>query len=131
MLFIYMFEDNARFAPRVASIYESHKQNGDLLFTSYLSLGEVLAGVYNLAPERAEGVKAMFAAAKFRLLPFGSRCAEPFGRLRSQKISSADALHLATASAENIDLFLTGDKRLQKLRVPGIKFVADIDLDLF
>lgn len=130
MLFIYMFEDNARFAPRVDSIYASHQSRGDLLFTSYLALGEVLAGVYKLAPERASDIKEMFAETKFKLLPFDAECAEPFGRLRSQNISSSDALHLATASATGIDMFLTGDKRLQKIHVPGIKFIADIEIDV-
>jgi len=131
MLFIYMFEQNPQFEGRVRSIYDSHQSRGDMLFTSYLALGEVLAGTYKVDSSRADEVKAMFLQSKFGLLPLGLNCVDPFGELRSQNISIADSLHLATASATGMDLFLTADKKLLKLRVPGIQFIVDLDTNLF
>jgi uncharacterized protein len=34
-------------------------------------------------------------------------------------------MHLACAASAGIDLFLTSDKQLLKLDVPGIQFIAD------
>jgi len=61
-------------------------------------------------------------------LPFDKGAVEPFGRLRGeQKLKIADAIHLACAASAGIDLFLTGDKQLLKIDVPGIQFIADFN----
>jgi predicted nucleic acid-binding protein len=39
----------------------------------------------------------------------------------------ADAIHLACAASAGIDLFLTGDKQLTKLDIPGIQFIAEFN----
>jgi predicted nucleic acid-binding protein len=62
----------------------------------------------------------------FTFLPFDAGAVAPFSRLRArEKLRIADSIHLACAAAAGIDLFLTGDKRLLKLDVPGIQFIAD------
>jgi predicted nucleic acid-binding protein len=38
-----------------------------------------------------------------------------------------DSIHLACAASAGIDLFLTGDKQLARLDVPGIQFTADFN----
>jgi hypothetical protein len=43
------------------------------------------------------------------------------------KVKSADSINLACAASAGIDLFLTGDKQLMKLNVPGIQFIADFE----
>lgn len=50
----------------------------------------------------------------------------PFSQLRAHhKLGVADSIHLACAASAGIDLFLTGDKQLIRLDVPGIQFIAD------
>jgi predicted nucleic acid-binding protein len=51
-----------------------------------------------------------------------------FAFLRSSsKLKIADSIHLACAASAGIDLFLTGDKQLAKLDVPGIQFIAEFN----
>jgi uncharacterized protein len=64
----------------------------------------------------------------FSYLPFGSGAVEPFSRLRAkEKLKVADCIHLACAASAGIDLFLTGDKQLLSLDIPGIQFIADFN----
>jgi predicted nucleic acid-binding protein len=68
----------------------------------------------------------------FTYLPFDAGAVEPFSKLRSkQKVKIADAIHLACAASAGIDLFLTGDKQLTKLDVPGIQFIVDFNVPVF
>jgi hypothetical protein len=46
------------------------------------------------------------------------------------RTSAANSIHLARAAAIGVDLFLTGDKDLRKLHIPGIKFIDGIDTQL-
>jgi hypothetical protein len=43
------------------------------------------------------------------------------------KTKVADSINLACAASAGMDLFLTGDKGLVKLIVPGIQFVAHFE----
>jgi hypothetical protein len=61
-------------------------------------------------------------------LPFDQGAVRPFSRLRAkEKLKAANCIHLACAASAGIDLFLTGDKQLLKLDVPGIQFIADFN----
>ena len=127
MLFIYLLEDNEQYASRVESIYNRMQARGDALFTSFLSLGELLAGARRLS-QREKELRDDFAAMKVQLLPFDGGAVETFASLRAvQKLATADSIHLACAASRGVDLFLTGDKRLAKQIVPGIQFVSSID----
>ena len=64
----------------------------------------------------------------FSYLRFLDDAVNTFSNLRSvHKIKTADSIHLASAGAAGVDLFLTGDKDLTKLHVPGIHFIADFN----
>ena len=64
----------------------------------------------------------------FSYLPFDDGAVAPFSRLRGKlKVRIADSVHLACAASAGIDLFLTGDKQLTKLDVPGIQFIAEFN----
>jgi hypothetical protein len=43
------------------------------------------------------------------------------------RVSQADGIHLATAAASKVDLFITNDGELRKLKIQGIRFFADLD----
>jgi hypothetical protein len=42
-------------------------------------------------------------------------------------VKSPDAIHLGTAAEAKTDLFVTNDKQLQRLTIPGISFIAGLD----
>jgi uncharacterized protein len=129
MIAVYLLEDHPVFAPRVLQILERSMKRNDLLFTSYLALGEILAGVEKSPkPEKTQQVKNVLEEIGFSYLPFGSGAVEPFSRLRAkEKLKVADCIHLACAASAGIDLFLTGDKQLLRLDIPGIQFIADFN----
>ena len=129
ILFIYLLEGNPRFSTRVWELLGRSRKRGDKMFTSYLALGEVMAGASkspNLPSARI--VQETLGEMGFTCLPFDEGAVGPFARLRSyENLKAADAIHLACAASAGIDLFLTGDKQLAKLDVPGIQFIADFN----
>ena len=44
MVFVYWLENHPQYAPRAEHIFRSMQSRGDQLCTSYLTMGEVLAG---------------------------------------------------------------------------------------
>jgi predicted nucleic acid-binding protein len=133
MVFIYWLEGHPEYSARVEEIFQAMLERGDRLCASYFSLGEVLAGplTHNQTELEAK-VLALFDSGGIELLPFDRKAAERFARLRATaKMSAADAIHLACASTSGVDLFLTHDKDLKKLRVDGIQFIAGLDVNVF
>lgn len=127
MLFIYVLEGHKHYGPIVKSIYERMQLRGDLLCTSYLSLGEILAGARQ-SPQAADTLREEFADMRVQLLAFDSGSVDTFASLRAvQKLATADSIHLACAAARGIDLFLTGDKQLSRQIVPGIQFISSLE----
>jgi predicted nucleic acid-binding protein len=127
MLFIYLLEDNPEFSERVRELLERSLKRGDQLFTSYLAVGEVLAGMNT--PQGCLGEQAVqetVGEMGFTCLPFDEGAVGPFARVRSiERLKIADSIHLACAASAGIDLFLTGHKQLHKLIVPGIQFISN------
>lgn len=132
MLFIYWLEDHPTHAPRVKQIFEWMEERGDTLCTSTFSVGEVLAGPYRRNAEAlAADIRRFFRSPAIELLPFTIDAAERFARIRAQhQVSPADAIHLACASSGGVNLFLTNDRRLLKVRIEDIDFIAGMDINL-
>jgi len=132
MLFIYLFQSDPKFGKRVVHLRKRSLERGDELCTSALALGEVLAGVHrDKTPEEAARVRAGILDAGVKILPFDASAADTFGRIRAaHRTAAADSIHLACAAVAGVDLFLTGDKNLVKLHIPGIKFIAGLDTSL-
>ena len=132
MLFIYWLEDHKAYAPRVQAIFERLSQHGDTLCTSVFSVGEVLVGPYRQRQtELAAKIKAYFLSASVELLPFTAATADRYAQIRAtHRFSPADAIHLASAAEAGVDLFITNDAALHRIVVPGIHFIAGLDLRL-
>jgi predicted nucleic acid-binding protein len=129
MLFIYLLEGHPAFTQRAQQLLDRAYRRGDFLFTSYLALGEVMAGAEKSPhPQKALVIRANLEEMGFSFLPFDSGAVAPFSRLRAREmLKVADSIHLACAASAGIDLFLTGDKQLMRLDVPGIQFIADFN----
>jgi len=133
MLFAYVVDNHPIYAPRVKEILKRCSNRHDALFTSFLALGEVLAGTEQSPdPEKRIAVQETLSGLGFTFLPFDAGAVAPFSILRARtKVRAPDAIHLACAASAGMDLFLTGDKYLVKLDVPGIQFIADFTSSVF
>ena len=133
MLFIYLLEDHPEFSVRTRQLLGRARRRGDSLFTSYLALGEVTAGAEKSPqPRKATAMRQILNEMGFSYLPFGDGAVATFSRLRAKEnVKVADAIHLACAASAGIDLFLTGDKQLTRLDIPGIQFIADFNNPFF
>ena len=133
MLFVYIFEANPNHGPRTREIRGKMEKRGDSLCTSLLTVGEALTGCYKRGtPEVASQIVDALRPPAVELLPFTLEVAERYARIRAQhRVTPADAIHLATAAVSKVNLFLTNDRKLSKLTIPGIDFVAGLDVDLF
>ena len=126
MLFVYLFEDHPEHAARVDRISKAMDRRGDSLCTSVFTLGEVLTGTLKRGDSSAAArVRESLRPPRVEMLPFTVATAERFARIRAEnRVSPADAIHLASAAEANADLFLTNDRRLSGLVIPGIQFIA-------
>jgi predicted nucleic acid-binding protein len=133
MLFIYWLEDHPQHADRMNHIHQRMEARGDKLCTSVFTIGEVLTGLYKRdALEIASQIREAFRSPQIELIPFTPETADAYARIRaSHRVSPADAIHLASAANPGVDLFLTNDHRLQPLAIPGIHFIAGMDVSLF
>jgi len=127
-LFIYLFEGRGAQADRVVALRERIVERRDQLFTSALTLGEILE-----KPVEAENAalvacytRAIEATAV--VVPFSSEAAPTYARIRvDRSIRPPDAIQLACAAAAEIDLFVTNDERLSRKSVPGIQFITSLE----
>lgn len=128
-LFIYLFERNAEWSPRVVELRRKMLARGDELLTSYLTIGEVIAKPKQLGNVMLEkSYLNFFSSGTVELVAFGMDAAKQYGDIRSrERIRPADAVQLACASAAGTDLFVTNDNRLSEMVVSGITFVTGIE----
>jgi predicted nucleic acid-binding protein len=132
-LFIYLLEEDPNFYNIVERLLIKMNERGDSLCTSVFTRGEVLIGPEKRgAPELSGRIRAYLQPPEVDILPFTEETADHYARIRAgNKVSPADAIHLASAATAGVDLFLTNDRALQRMIVPGIQFVAGMDVDLF
>jgi predicted nucleic acid-binding protein len=132
MLFVYWLEDHPQHSAKVQEILVKMEQRGDVLCTSVFTVGELLVAPKKRGVRNAAGrLKESFRASRIDLLPFTESTAERFAEVRaSLRVTATDAIHLAAAADAGADLFLTNDRRLHGLIVPGIQFIADMGTDI-
>ena len=128
-LFIYLFEKNAEWSPRVIELRRRMLARGDELLTSYLTVGEVITKPKQLNNAMLEkSYLNFFSGGSVELVAFSMDAAQRYGDIRSrERIRPADAIQLACASAARTDLFVTNDNRLSGLVVAGVTFVTGIE----
>jgi predicted nucleic acid-binding protein len=128
-LFIYLFENNVEWSPRVLEFRRRMLARRDELLTSHLTVGETIAKPKQLGDSMLEkSYLAFFSSGALELIAFGMDAATRYGEIRSrERVRPADAIQLACAAAAGTDLFVTNDNRLSGLVVPGITFVTGIE----
>jgi len=133
MLFVYLIEEHPEYYETVEKLVLQMAERGDTLCTSIFTRGEALVGAQKAGSEQiAQRLRDYLQPPIVSLLPFTLETADHYARIRAtNKVSPADAIHLASAAAAGVDLFLTNDRSLRHMIVPGIQFVAGMDVDLF
>jgi len=127
-LFIYLVEASPQFGPAVKDLRRRMLQRNDRLFTSTMTVGEVLVKPLSLGNRPlAEQYRASFGAPQVTLAAFDLGAAEAYATIRNDRtIGPADAIQLACAAAAEVDLFITNDSRLNRKNVPGVKFISSL-----
>ena len=127
-LFIYLFEDSPGFGAVVDDLRHRMLHRNDRLFTSAMTVGEVLVKPLSTGHRSlAERYRAFFSSPELTISPFGLDAAEAYAQIRQDRaIKRGDAIQLACAAAAEIDLFITNDSRLSRKNVPGIKFISGL-----
>jgi predicted nucleic acid-binding protein len=128
-LFIYLFENHPVLARTVEDLRRRMLARGDRLYTSTLTIGEIL--VKPLAMNHAalaERYIQFFRSPAIAVVAFDANAASIYARVRQDRgIGRADAVQLACAAASQVDLFLTNDSRLSRKLVPGIQFISSLE----
>jgi predicted nucleic acid-binding protein len=127
-LFIYLFEDNAEWTPRVVELRRGMRSRRDDLLTSWLTVGEALTKPKEAGNAILEkSYLNFFLGGSVELIAFEAEAAKRYADIRSrERVRPADAIQLACAAAARTDLFVTNDSRLSGLVVPGITFVTGL-----
>ena len=126
-LFIYLFEDYGEFSKDVTGLRQRMISRGDQLFTSTLTLGEVLVKPIEKGDDelRRAYLQALTVAAV--ILPFDQETAGHYATIRQDRtLKAPDAIQLACAARARIDLFITNDDHLKGKVIAGIQFIASL-----
>ncbi|HWE86796.1 MAG TPA: type II toxin-antitoxin system VapC family toxin [Terracidiphilus sp.] len=127
-VFIYLFEDYEPFSSMVDACWQRMMQRGDRLVTSAMTLGELLVKPTQLGAASLIEQYDRTIRSRAQVVNFDTAVAWRYASLRAtHKLRNADAIQLASASHYGVDLFITNDKDLHKLDVPGIGFIAPLD----
>ena len=127
-LFVYLLEDRGQLGERVASLRERMRERGDRLFTSALTLGEILVKPMQAGSHALVARYEQTLPRAATILPFSAEAAPHFARIRAARsVRPPDAIQLACAAAAEIDLFITNDDRLSRVVVPGIHFISSLE----
>jgi predicted nucleic acid-binding protein len=127
-VFIYMFEGLEPYRSRALEIRKRTIDRGDQIVTSAMTLGEILVkptklGQTSLIEEYDRAIRSTA-----RVVSFDSSVAWRYATLRAtHTLRNAEAIQLACAAHLGVDLFITNDKELHKLDVPGIGFISSLE----
>lgn len=127
-IFIYLIEDKDTLGIRAAALASRMHERGDQLFSSTLSLGEVLVrpSIESNEPLRA-AYEDLFAR-HVTLVPFDQEAARLYATIRRDRsLRAPDAIQLACAGCVGTDVLVTNDRLLPSKRIPGIQFITTLD----
>ena len=127
-LFIYLFEGYGTHSAQVASLRDRMRARNDQLFTSTLTLGEVLVKPIEKGDQelRMKYEEALERTAT--LIPLDKAAARIYATIRGDRtLKAPDAIQLACAAQGRVDLFITNDDRLSQKAIPGIQFITSLE----
>ncbi|MBM2811696.1 MAG: PilT protein domain protein [Chloroflexi bacterium] len=126
-LFIYLIQDAGPLGEQVGQLRERMLARGDGLFTSTLTLGEVLVKPLEAGREDLRDRYEDALRTGATLLAFDVGAARRYAAIRSDRsIRAPDAVQLACAAEARMNLFITNDERLSRKAISGIDFIAPL-----
>ncbi len=126
-LFIYLLEDFDGLSAQVSALREHMVARHDQLYTSALTLGEVLVKPLEARDLELQATYLRLLTEGTVLIPFDRGAAVRYAALRADRsIRPPDGMQLACAAQAGIDLFITNDDRLSHKIVPGIQFLTSL-----
>jgi len=127
-LFIYLIEDYRELSTRVVSLRERMLARGDQLYTSTLTLGEVLVKPFETREPELERTYEVALRGGTVLVPFDRGAARRYAAIRADRtIRPPDAIQLSCAAEAGVDLFITNDERLSRKIIPGVQFLTSLN----
>jgi predicted nucleic acid-binding protein len=127
-LYIYLFEEYGQFTALTASLRTRMLERGDRLFTSALTLGEILVKPMEMGDTGMCTRYEKTIAATTSVIPFDEDVAKRYAAIRRDRtLRAPDVIQLASAASTQIDLFITNDGRLQGKRIEGIQFIVSLE----
>jgi predicted nucleic acid-binding protein len=127
-VFIYMFEGLEPNRSRTLAIRKRMLDRGDRIVTSAMTLGEVLVRPTKLGQTTLIEQYDRAIRTTAQIISFDSSITWRYASLRAMHtIRNAEAIQLACAAHVGVDLFITNDKDLHRLNVPGIGFIAPLE----
>ncbi len=127
-IYIYLFEGHKVFGPEAQRQRRKMLERGDLLITSAITLGEIQVPARKANDLELAQLSRKLIVESSTILCFDEKSADAYAEIRKETpVRGADALQLACASANEIDLFVTNDARLHTLKkIPGIGFILPL-----
>lgn len=126
-LFIYLIEEFGILSKRVINLRKRMVERGDELYTSALTLAEILIKPLEMGDE---ALARRYESALLRgavIIPFDVEPARLYATIRKDRtIRPPDAIQLACAAHARVDLFITNDERLSTKSIPRIQFVSSL-----
>lgn|SRR5262245_44756219 len=127
-LFIYLIEDSDGLSERVATLRRRMIERGDQLFTSSLTVGEVLVKPFEVGDEGLAEQYRQSISTGATVIDFDSGAAAIYARLRKDRsLRPPDAIQLACAAATEMEMFITNDDRLSQKVIDGIHFIVPLE----
>jgi predicted nucleic acid-binding protein len=127
-LFIYLFANAGEQTEQVVALRERMLTRNNQLYTSTLTLGEVLVKPLERGDEPLRDRYEQALSREVVLIPFDHEAARLYALTRQDRaIRPPDAVQLACAGTARVDLFITNDERLSRCTVPGIQFISSLE----
>jgi predicted nucleic acid-binding protein len=116
-IFIYALEDKGRLGDSARGIFRLIKREKPNVFTSVITIEEVLVGVYKegLEEEIVSYLEFISGGGLITIVEVSKQVAMLSARIRAHyKIQTPDAIQLATGILSGASQFITADRRLPK-----------------
>jgi len=126
-IWVYAYENDPNFGTAAQRFMQGLRSGQHRVAGSLFVLNELLV----LPTKRGDefiiaSYRRLFGASSLAMLPYTLASAQTYAKLRAfDRLKPLDALHLATAAAARVDLFVTHDAKLLTVTVPGIGAIVD------
>jgi predicted nucleic acid-binding protein len=127
-LFIYLIEEFGDLSERVVSLRKRMIERKDELYTSALTMGEILIKPLEAGDEALARRYESALLQGANVIPFDVEPARLYASIRKDRsIRPPDAIQLACAAHARVDLFITNDDRLSTKSISRIHFISSLE----